>query len=428
MKKKALAVLMMIPVLGLVAGIIFYALQMRQSNADLKAALDRMAATKLVNVDFAVAVPSDTPKDQAIYLSGSGPTLGNWDSAGVPLERGDDGKWHTSAQVRTDTVYTYKITRGTWGTVETDEKGAARPDRSLVVPAAQAVDVNVAEWVDKGQAVPGRVTLTGDIRVLKNFKSKLLGNQRTVIVYLPPGYQQDSSQRYPVIYMQDGQNLFDESTSYAGVEWKMDEAAQDLITSGKTVPFIIVGIYNTPDRTGEYTPPDLAKDDLAIDGTPARGELYGRFIVEGLKPWIDQTYRTQPDREHTAIGGAALGGTIAMYITKTHNDVFGQVIALSPFLRQGDRKMTTDWLGDGKWLHGTRVYTDMGLAPANNGNNYPGGNDAAAEDGKDLAKALTSTGLQPGKDFVYRDLPEGHDDEASWQGEIGGVLGWMYGR
>src|SRR5262249_12382400 len=149
-----------------------------------------------------------------------------------PLLHHDDGKWRGQVTVLSGIDYGYKVTRGTWGTVETDARGAALADRPLNVGAAQAVDVSVAEWVDHGQSVPGRVTMNGDLRLTKNFPSKILGNTRTLIVYLPPGYEQNADERYPVLYMQDGQNLFDEATSFAGIEWKMDEAAQALIGQG----------------------------------------------------------------------------------------------------------------------------------------------------------------------------------------------------
>ncbi|HSV14950.1 MAG TPA: alpha/beta hydrolase-fold protein [Tepidisphaeraceae bacterium] len=427
--RKVIAALATLPVLGLVGGLGYYAVKNRQIEADLNAAVARAEASKPVQVDFAVSVPGDTPKDQIIYLSGSVPALGNWDAAGVPMQRQDDGKWHAKVTVLSGIDYGYKVTRGTWGTVETDAKGAAIADHSLNVEGPRAMDVSVAEWIDHGQAVPGRVTMTGDLRLTKNFPSKLLNNTRTLIVYLPPGYDQNTADRYPVLYMQDGQNLFDEATSFAGVEWKMDEAAQALIGQGEASPFIVVGIYNTPQRTGEFTPPTMADAaGSASDHTPAHGDLYARFVIEEVKPFIDQTYRTQTDRAHTLIGGAALGGLEALYTAQSHSDIFGQVIALSPWLRQNDKKLVPQFVGDGKWLHSERLYASMGTDPGDNGNNYPGGPTAAVADGAELAQALKSAGLQPDKDFVYREIKGGHQDEPSWQAEIGDVLKWVFAR
>src|SRR5262245_15838734 len=139
-------------------------------------------------------------------------------------------------------------------------------------------------------------TLTGDIRYHKSFHSRLLNNDRDVIVYLPPGYETFKNKRFSVLYLQDGQNLFDGATSFIpNQEWKVDETAQSLINSRKIEPLIIVGIYNTgKDRVNEYTP---AQDSKYKAG--GKAELYGRMLVEELKPFIDRTYRTRPDAEHT---------------------------------------------------------------------------------------------------------------------------------
>jgi len=425
MKKRILAFLILLFILSLIGGLAYYAHQTSRVEAELNAFVQRSESSKPVTVDFSVAVPADTPKDQIIYLSGSVPSLGNWDAAGLALQPKDDGRWHGSAQVLSGIGYGFKVTRGTWGTVETDAAGSPIPDRTLQVPADQTVELNVAEWVDHGKAIPGRITLTGDIRLLKNFHSNLLSNDRTLIIYLPPGYDRHPDVRYPVLYMQDGQNIFDESTSFAGVEWQMDEAAQKLIGDDQVTPFIIVGIYNTPDRTAEFTPPPLVSSGSSAS---ARGDLYARFLVEGIKPFIDRTYRTQPDRSHTLIGGGSMGGLISLYTAQTHPNIFGQIVILSPWLRLNDAKLLPVWLGDGRWLHSERIYCDMGTEPGNNGANYPGGASAAIADGNEFAAALASAGLQPDKDFNYRQIQGGHHDEASFQARIESVLKWVFAK
>lgn len=125
-------------------------------------------------------------------------------------------------------------------------------------------------------------TLTGDIRVHKSFHSKILNNDRDVLVYLPPGYDGTKSKRYAVFYMHDGQNLFDGATSFIpGQEWRVDETAQRLITIGKVEALIIVGVYNTKDRVNEYTPAADTKYKMG-----GKADLYGRMLVEELKPLL----------------------------------------------------------------------------------------------------------------------------------------------
>ena len=170
-------------------------------------------------------------------------------------------------------------------------------------------------------------TLTGDIRAHKNFHSKILNNDRDVLVYLPPGYDATKSRRYSVLYLHDGQNLFDGATSFiAGQEWRVDETAQTLIATGKIEPLIIVGINNAgKDRINEYTPAEDAKYKLG-----GKADLYGRMLVEELKPFIDTHYRTKRDAKHTGLGGSSLGGLASIYLALKYSSVFGRAAVVSP--------------------------------------------------------------------------------------------------
>ena len=154
-------------------------------------------------------------------------------------------------------------------------------------------------------------TLTGDIRFHHDFHSRFLAHDRDVIVYLPPGYRKTKMKRYPVLYLQDGQNLFDGATSFIpGRDWGVDETAERLIKAGEIEPLIIVGIYNTGmDRLDEYTP--TADDRLKKGGS---ADLYGRMLVDELKPFIDSSYRTNSGHEHTGLGGSSLGGLVSLYL------------------------------------------------------------------------------------------------------------------
>lgn len=399
----------------------WYVIHTQSTQAELNRAVADYESRKPVPVSFKVTVPANTPKDQVLYLSGSVPALGNWDAAGVPLTRGDDGTYHADVpDLLNGMEYTFKVTRGTWGTVETDKDGKGIDNHGLTAAKDAKVDVVVANWIDNGQSVPGRVTMMPGIRVHKNaIKSAALGNQRTLIVYLPPNYDKDVQQRYPVLYLQDGQNLFDEATSYQGVEWKLDETAQQLITAGKMKPAIIVGIYNSEQRAVEFTPPfaEVAKEQT-------RGELYAKMLADDVKKFIDERYRTKPDRANTIIGGGSMGALISLYAAKTHSDVFGGVVALSPWLRLGDKPVISDIIGDGKWLKNTRLFVDMGTE---GGHNYPGGAANAIADGEQFVAAMEKAGVAQGEQFQYRIIEGGKHNEASWQATADQVLIALFG-
>ena len=169
-------------------------------------------------------------------------------------------------------------------------------------------------------------TLTGDIRLHKNFYSRFLPQERDIIVYLPPGYEEQNATYYPVLYMQDGQNLYDGATSFfPGMERHMDESAEALIKQGAIRPVIIVGVYSAGlKRINEYTPTKLP------DGRGGEADLYGRMLVEEIKPFIDNQYRTLRSSSETGLGGSSLGGLLTMYLGLKYADTFGILEVSSP--------------------------------------------------------------------------------------------------
>lgn len=170
---------------------------------------------------------------------------------------------------------------------------------------------------------------------------------RTVQVYLPAAYAAQPDQRFPVIYMHDGQNLFDPATAFIGVDWGVHEALEKLFAAGRARPAIIVGIWNTPQRRAEYFP-DKAFAQLADDalrahvisnyGAPCGGR-YLEFIVFELKPFIDRRYRTLPGRDDTFIMGSSMGGLISLYALCEYPQVFGGAGCLSTHWPAGDGVM-----------------------------------------------------------------------------------------
>jgi predicted alpha/beta superfamily hydrolase len=176
-------------------------------------------------------------------------------------------------------------------------------------------------------------TLTGNIKRHPGFPSKILGNRRNVLVYLPHGYRRFSLRRYPVLYLQDGQNIFDAATAFFGVEWGVDEAAQRLIKANLIEPLIIVAVANTGEnRIHEYAPTPGVIDSSAKPKKRSRGLArdYGRFLIEELKPYIDKKYQTKPEAEFTGLGGASFGGLLTLSLGLWFPNVFRRLIVMSP--------------------------------------------------------------------------------------------------
>lgn len=192
-------------------------------------------------------------------------------------------------------------------------------------------------------------SVVGDLRVTKNFYSPQLDNYRDLFVWLPPSYA-TSDKRYPVIYMHDGDNLFDAHTGY-GVEWMVDETITELAKEG--LEAIVVGIPNMGEmRRVEYNPYPTHVGEVFWDG---RGDDYIRFITETIKPFIDAEFRTDPQPEKTGILGGSLGGLISLYGFLTRADVFGFCGSFSPIYWLGlDEAVKTRTHGKG------RVYLDIG--------------------------------------------------------------------
>ncbi len=382
--------------LGVIALLAMYALNAK-NEADRLRELSEQA--KEVTVHVRVHVPEGTPEDQVLYLSGSSPNLGNWDGAGVALVRGEDGAYHCDVHVLSGIKYGYKVTRGTWGTVETTEDDKDIEDRPLVVDGEAEVDITVAAWRDRGLSVPGRITVTGDVRMHKLFRSKLLELDRDLVVYLPPGYD-ESGARYPVLYMHDGQNLMDESTSYNGNEWRVDETLQTLIAAGNVEPIIVVGVYNSPDRAFEFVPKAATADG------GGRGELHAKMIATEVKAFIDSRYRTMPDRAHTAVGGAGLGAIAALHAAATQPQTFGHVIAFNPWDWDGKVEMLGDLNALALKLNQVRCVVDV----------------------KELAEAFKQAGMTAGEQYLWIEAAPDENREPDWADRFDEAVLFLYGK
>jgi predicted alpha/beta superfamily hydrolase len=255
-------------------------------------------------------------------------------------------------------------------------------------------------------------TLTGDFRMHSDFGSQFLPTARNILVYLPPGYDSDSARRFPVLYLNDGQNLFDGATSFVpGHEWGVDETANDLITTHLIEPLIIVGIYNTGEhRFDEYTP--TADPRLKKGG---KADLYGRLLVEEVKPFIDASYRTQTSPNKTGLGGSSLGGLVSIHLGLRYPTVFGKLIAMSPSV-WWDRGAILREVRSLRIKPSTRIWLDIGMKEGA----YTLRNIRALRD------ALISGGWRLGDDLSYFEANGEQHNELAWGKRVGPALQFLF--
>lgn len=201
---------------------------------------------------------------------------------------------------------------------------------------------------------------TGDLR-LHEFRSRFFRNTRFLRVWLPPGYDnpENSLKRYPVLYLNDGQNLFEPSTSFAGVEWQVDETAERLIREGLVPPMIIVGIDNAgKERIREYTP-HRSLNPMMLR---VQGKRYPNFLIKEVMPFAARNYRIASGPENTGLGGSSLGGLICLYTAALHPGWFGRLLIESPSLWASNRQMIKDSRMVKQWPE--RIFLATGTAEA----------------------------------------------------------------
>lgn len=217
-------------------------------------------------------------------------------------------------------VYHFKVTRGSWQTVECSVDGKGVDNRALKIGSDTTITLNVSGWQDSFPETPKVHTASAQVHIIsEKFEIPQLGRERRVWIYLPADYQ-TSAKKFPVIYMHDGQNLFDAYTSGYG-EWGIDEILDKLAGQQEV---IVVGIDHGGDnRITEYDPYDSKYGK-------GRGGDYTEFLVKTLKPYIDTHYRTKPGAVNTTIAGSSMGGLISMYAALKYPNVFGNAGIFSP--------------------------------------------------------------------------------------------------
>jgi len=275
------------------------------------------------------SLPSNNPANSSIFIAGS---FNSWNPQHKDFQFQKSEKGYFLELSLNAGSYEYKITRGGWDKVESSKEGKDIGNRTLKVDANTNVQVSIEGWKDlfASTSQPRRSTANKNVRIIDTaFFIPQLKRTRRVWIYLPPTYT-SSTKKYPVLYMHDGQNVFDDATSFSG-EWGVDEAIDTL--GLKTKECIVVGIDNGGDkRLNEYCPYDFSLSGIAANNKTNVGEgsKYVDFLVKTLKPFIDKKYRTLKDSKNTFTAGSSMGGLISMYAVLKYPNVFGGAGVFSP--------------------------------------------------------------------------------------------------
>jgi len=343
--------------------------------------------------------PYKTPVKN-IFLAGD---FNNWNPADTIWMLKQDG---TGIYVLAKNIpagkYSFKITKGSWEKVECAVGGQDVPNRDINLIHDTTLIMNIQSWKDDHPAVAKKHTASANVHIIsENFDMPQLGRQRRIWIYLPADYA-TSHKKYPVIYMHDGQNLFDEYTSGYG-EWGIDELLDKLPVEKQC---IVVGIDHGGDyRITEYDPYDSKYGK-------GRGNDYVDFLAKTLKPYIDKNYRTEKDARHTTVAGSSMGGLTSAYAILKYPDVFGNAGIFSPsFWIAPD---IYNYASQQSFKGHNRFYFVCGDSES----------DSMVADMKKMADLLHNKGISQ-TDAPTTTIPGAKHNEKQWNGDFTAFYNWL---
>ena len=347
-------------------------------------------------------IPENTPSDATLYLAS---VINNWDPGDVNFTFTEvDGVFMIDVPQSAPNAFEGKITRGSWGSVEGNQAGGNISNRTFSFTTSDTLYIQVLSWEDlAGGSTPSDLP-PNVITISNDFFMPQLGRNRRVRLYLPGDYD-DTSHNYPVLYMHDGQNLFSASESFAG-EWEVDEALTYFEEQGYSGA-IVVAVDNGPYRISEYTPWANTQHG------GGEGEQYMKFIVNTLKPYVDQNYRTLVDRENTGIMGSSLGGLISHYGAMKYQSVFSKAGVFSPSF------WFTDDIYDFTYEQGHQEAMRFYF--------LAGGQESSSleQDVTSMMDTMTAAGFDE-SEIMYKYVANGQHSEWFWAQEFPAAFEWLY--
>lgn len=408
-----------------------------------KAVTDAAQGAKMVQPEelpqgFIIVVTDKTKKasrESPIFMPSSHNGWNPGDKA-MQLEPQSDMKWRIEwSKPKLDSRIAFKFTRGSWEAVETqtdftniDNRILPKVDVSKLAPGEKPViELEIVQWKDNqpydaandpnNPYRPIKAS-AGTVKRLEVVGGVRAGLRRDLIVWLPPGYDapENAQVTYPVLYMADGQNLFETVIGGPAAEWQADETAAKLIAEGKIQPLIIVGIpHAKAERISEYSPVDV------VEGQPARGPQFVDWVRGHVMPRVERAFRVKTGPEHTAIGGASMGGLIALEAGTAYPDVFGKVLAESTPLERNGKAAFKHFGARNKWPE--RIYFGVGGKETSDA----GAAQQMVNGAKAFAELAAGKGLTGDRFLLTIDDAAEHNEQA-WAKRFPQALMYLFGK
>ncbi len=363
-----------------------------------------------------LTAPASTPNDATVYIAG---TFNGWDpgNSAYALTPGVDNVHVITLPDSVRGYIEFKFTLGTWESVEQSAQGFDVPNRSTSVPATGAATYtgSVATWRNIDTWPLPNSTATDGVSILDfDFELPQLNRTRRIWIYLPPDYS-DTDKRYPVIYMQDGQNVFDVATSFLG-EWEVDETLDELHATGDWGAIVVAIANGEGDRANEYHP-------WPGEYGGGQGDLYVDFLVDTLKPYIDANYRTLANARNTAVGGSSSAGLLAFYAGTREPGSFGRVLAFSSAFFANPE--VYDFVAGGGPAPEPVRYSMISGENETVGSLSPG---VFADAQLDMVNTMAEAGYDVGGDVQSVLPPDGAHAEWFWAREFSTAYSFLYDR
>ncbi len=370
------------------------------------------AQTISAQITFVVnEVPDDHDYSKPVFISGD---FEGWSGGNESYKLTQTDNGYSISIPLKDSSIAYKFTQGSWDLVEYNEDGSQRENRFYnIKKEIDTVYVKIDSWTSS-ENQQNKSTASKNVSVISDsFVIPQLNRERRIWIYLPPDYKV-SNQSYPVLYMHDGQNIFDESSSYSG-EWQVDETL-DKLYEDKNLKMIVVGIDNGADkRLNEYSPYDSPKYGIG------EGDAYLEFITKTLKPFIDSKYRTFKNADNTGIMGSSMGGLISHYAGLKYPNVFGKVGVFSPAFWYAPK--INEFAKNNKLDKNQKIYL---LAGGKEGGNTQFEEiNQTVKDMNNMVDIMKAKGF-PSDKIVSKVVAEGRHNEAFWRSEFEEALLFLF--